>query len=344
MKIIVDAFGGDHAPLEIMKGCVLARKEYPDVTILLSGNRSQIVDIANREGIAIPSDSIIDAQTVITVEDDPTQLRNSKKDSSMAVGFSELRKGTADAFVSAGSTAALAVGSSLIVGRIPGIKRAALAPIMPSEKGPFMLLDAGANLECRPEMLFQFGLMGSIYAREILEIPIPKVGLANVGTESSKGTEGMQEAYRLMRQEASVHFIGNIEAREIPLGACHVVVTDGISGNMILKSIEGMGLFFIDMLKEMFFESKKTKLAALLLKKQLFALRRRMDYTEYGGAVFMGIKKPVIKAHGSSDANAIKNAIRQAKNCVDKQIPNQIAQALKTMEEKREAEDEGMGR
>lgn len=328
MKILIDAFGGDNAPKEILKGCAIAKKEYPELKLYLSGNREQIERVAKEEGIEKSWEKIFDAKSVITADDNPMELRRSKKDSSMTVGFNALRAGEADAFVSAGSTAALAVGSSMIAKRIPGIKRAALAPVMPSEKGPFMLLDAGANIDLRAEMLFQFGWMGSIYAREILGIKNPRVGLANIGAEETKGPEALQQAYLLLKNEPSINFVGNVEARDIPLGSCDVVVADGVSGNMILKSMEGMGLFFIHAMKDMFYASVKTKFAALMLKKQLLKFKNKMDYTEYGGAVFMGISSPVIKAHGSSDANAIKNAIRQAKNCVEKQIPQQIANAL----------------
>lgn len=328
MKILIDAFGGDNAPKEILKGCAIAKKEYPELKLYLSGNIEQIERVAKEERIEKSWEKIFDAKSVITADDNPMELRRSKKDSSMTAGFNALCAGEADAFVSAGSTAALAVGSSMIVKRIKGIKRAALAPVMPSEKGPFMLLDAGANIDLRPEMLFQFGWMGSIYAREILGIKNPRVGLANIGTEETKGTEVLQQAYLLLKNEPSINFVGNVEARDIPLGSCDVVVADGVSGNMILKSMEGMGLFFIHAMKDMFYASTKTNLAALMLKKQLLKFKNKMDYTEYGGAVFMGISSPVIKAHGSSDANAIKNAIRQAKNCVEKQIPQQIEKAL----------------
>ncbi|MDE5600784.1 MAG: phosphate acyltransferase PlsX, partial [Oscillospiraceae bacterium] len=225
-------------------------------------------------------------------------------------------------------TGALAVGSSLLVGRIKGVKRAALAPVMPSAKGCFMLLDAGANLECRPEMLLQFAIMGSIYSNKVLGVKNPKIGLANVGTESSKGTEAHKQAYILLKQCDYINFIGNVEARDIPFGACDVVVSDGLSGNMILKTMEGTSNFFVKTLRDMYMQTNATKIAAALMSKQNRKLKKRMDYTEYGGAVFIGISRPIIKAHGNSDANAFKNAIRQARECIKQGIIYEISKNI----------------
>lgn len=323
MRVIVDAFGGDDAPLAVLQGCELALKEYDGVELTLVGNIPTIKKVASEHQIDLSQMELIQADDIFDIHTDPVEIRRSMSNSSMAVGLKELAAGNGDAFLSAGSTGALLVGATAFVKRIKGVKRAALAPIMPSATGCFMLIDGGANLDCRPEMLQQFGLMGSIYINKIMEVPSPRVGLANIGAEETKGGELQLEAYQLLKQ-SNINFIGNVEARDIPLGACDVVVADGFAGNMILKSVEGMGALMIKELKDMFFASTKTKIAALLLKAQLKQFKKRMDYTEYGGAPLMGIAKPVIKAHGSSNPNAFKNAIRQAKEFVQKEVIHEI--------------------
>lgn len=323
MRVIVDAFGGDDAPLAVLQGCELALKEYDGVELTLVGNIPTMKKVASEHQIDLSQMELIQADDIFDIHTDPVEIRRSMSNSSMAVGLKELAAGNGDAFLSAGSTGALLVGATAFVKRIKGVKRAALAPIMPSATGCFMLIDGGANLDCRPEMLQQFGLMGSIYINKIMEVPSPRVGLANIGAEETKGGELQLEAYQLLKQ-SNINFIGNVEARDIPLGACDVVVADGFAGNMILKSVEGMGALMIKELKDMFFASTKTKIAALLLKGQLKQFKKRMDYTEYGGAPLMGIAKPVIKAHGSSNPNAFKNAIRQAKEFVQKEVIHEI--------------------
>lgn len=323
MRVIVDAFGGDDAPLAVLQGCELALKEYDGVEITLVGDIPTMKKVASEHQIDLSQMELIQADDIFDIHTDPVEIRRSMSNSSMAVGLKELAAGNGDAFLSAGSTGALLVGATAFVKRIKGVKRAALAPIMPSATGCFMLIDGGANLDCRPEMLQQFGLMGSIYINKIMEVPSPRVGLANIGAEETKGGELQLEAYQLLKQ-SNINFIGNVEARDIPLGACDVVVADGFAGNMILKSVEGMGALMIKELKDMFFASTKTKIAALLLKGQLKQFKKRMDYTEYGGAPLMGIAKPVIKAHGSSNSNAFKNAIRQAKEFVQKEVIHEI--------------------
>ncbi len=323
LRVIVDAFGGDDAPLAVLQGCELALKEYDGVEITLVGDIPTMKKVASEHQIDLSQMELIQADDIFDIHTDPVEIRRSMSNSSMAVGLKELAAGNGDAFLSAGSTGALLVGATAFVKRIKGVKRAALAPIMPSATGCFMLIDGGANLDCRPEMLQQFGLMGSIYINKIMEVPSPRVGLANIGAEETKGGELQLEAYQLLKQ-SNINFIGNVEARDIPLGACDVVVADGFAGNMILKSVEGMGALMIKELKDMFFASTKTKIAALLLKAQLKQFKKRMDYTEYGGAPLMGIAKPVIKAHGSSNPNAFKNAIRQAKEFVQKEVIHEI--------------------
>lgn len=332
MKIIVDAFGGDNAPLEVIKGSAMA-VENLGVEILLTGDESIIKKTAEENNISLHNIAIIDTKTVIDIHDEPTMVIKEKSDCSMAVGLKVLAAGNGDAFVSAGSTGALVVGATFIVKRLKGIKRAALAPILPSEKGNFMLMDAGANVDCRPEMLVQFAIMGSCYMEKILGIKEPKVGLVNVGAEDTKGREIELAAYKLLKN-APVNFAGNAEARDIPGGNFDVVVSDGFTGNVVLKLIEGMGSFFSHTLKDILLNGIISKIAALLVMKKLKGFRKKMDYTEQGGAALMGISKPVIKAHGSSNAKAFYNAIRQAKNFSEKKVIDEISKSLDILKER----------
>lgn len=310
MNIIVDAFGGDNAPLEVIKGAVMAKEKF-DTEITLVGDEEKIKACAKENQIDISSLRIKHAPTVIEVCEAPTEIIKSKTDCSMAVGMKMLADNEGDAFVSAGSTGALVVGGTFIVKRIKGVKRAALAPVLPTSTTPFMLLDAGANTDCRPEMLQQWAIMGSAYMKAIMGCESPAVMLANIGAEESKGRELELETYKLLK-ETPINFNGNIEARDLPTGAADVVVADGYVGNMLLKLYEGMGKFMSRELKGMLMTGFKSKLAALLLLKKVKAFKKRMDYSEYGGSPLLGTSKPVIKAHGSSDAKAFYNAIRQA--------------------------------
>jgi len=326
LKIAVDAFGGDNAPVEVLKGCSIARDEY-GVTPVLVGDEQALRQSAADNGISLEGMEIVHAPGVIPVEADPGEIVKSHADSSMAVGLSLLGEDAAQALVSAGSTGALVVGASLIVGRIKGIRRAALGTIIPAVTGCYMLIDAGANAVCRPDMLMQFGLMGSAYMEKIMEQRVPRVGLVNIGTERTKGQELHQEAYALL-EKAPIHFTGNVEARELPLGGCDVAVTDGFVGNVVLKLSEGMGKMISIELKNMLLKNAMSKLGALMLKGGIMDFKKRLDYTEYGGAPLMGVAKPVIKAHGSSDANAFKNAIRQAKLCCQNRVIETIRESL----------------
>ena len=328
MKIVVDAFGGDNSPVSVIEGCNLAIKAYSDVEIFLSGSEEVLKEAAYKNCLDISKFKVYNADDIIEVEEDPAEICRSKALSSMAVGLKALRDGEVDAFVSAGSTGALVVGSSALIGRVGGIKRAVLAPILPSNIGCFMLLDAGANLKCRPEMFVQFGVMGSIYAKRVLGLKHPRVGLANVGVEASKGTEVHQQGYRMLQKCKYINFVGNVEARDVFLGACDVLVCDGLSGNMILKTAEGTCKLLVSVLKDMLVGSFESKLAAFLLKNQIKKLKNKLDYTEYGGAMLLGMSKPIIKAHGSSDANAFKNAIKQARMCVDQKIVDEISKNI----------------
>lgn len=329
MKIAVDAFGGDHAPDEVIKGAVDAVKAY-GVEVVLTGDEKTINE--RLAALKLPKDgiSVVDADGVIEIEDDPMRIRKDKLNSSMGKAFQLVKNGEADAFVSAGSTAALVVGGTTLIGRIKGVKRPALAPIMPSINGHYILLDGGANLECRPEMLQQFAVMGSVYMDKIMNVQSPRVGLLNIGTEDEKGRELEHEALSLLKN-TDLHFIGNIEAREVPLGGCDVVVTDGFTGNVFLKTVEGMGRFIKISLKEIFFKNVGTKIGALFTMKGIKNLSRKMDYKEVGGSPLLGTAKPVVKAHGSSDAKAFKNAIRQAKEFIDNNAIAEMENALSAM-------------
>ena len=337
MRIIVDAFGGDHAPLEVLKGCALAKEEY-GVEITLCGDEEKIRACAKDNGIALDGMDILHAPAVIPVEADPTTLLKEYADSSMAMGMKALKNGEGDAFVSAGSTGALVVGASLIVKRLKGVRRVGLATVIPNANKFYLLMDAGANSECRPEMLAQFGVMGSVYMERLKGVKNPRVGLINIGTEETKGLELQLESYKLL-QKAPVNFIGNVEARGLALGECDVAVCDGFVGNVALKLTEGLAKYFSNELKGMFMANLKTKIAALLMKDKIAAFKKSMDYKEHGGAPLLGASLPVIKAHGSSDAKAFKNAIRQAKEYVDNKVIEEMQNALHELKtETKEAE------
>lgn len=331
MNIVIDAFGGDNAPLEVIKGAIDAQKDF-GIDITLVGDENTIKKCAKDNSLDIAALKIKHADTVIDVCEEPTNVIKSKKDCSMAVGMRILADGEGDAFVSAGSTGALVVGATFIVKRLKGIKRPALATILPTATVPTMLLDSGANADCRPEMLVQFGVMGSAYMNKILGVESPKVGLVNIGSEPSKGRELELETYKQL-QNAPLNFTGNIEARQIPLGDCDVVVTDGFSGNILLKLYEGMGKFFSGELKELFTKDFKSKLGALMVMKNVKEFKKKVDYSEHGGAPLLGTAKPVIKAHGSSNAKAFYNAIRQAKLFTEKQVIDEITAALDSMKD-----------
>ena len=337
MRIIVDAFGGDHAPLEVLKGCALAKEEY-GVEITLCGDEEKIRACAKDNGIALDGMDILHAPAVIPVEADPTTLLKEYADSSMAMGMKALKNGEGDAFVSAGSTGALVVGASLIVKRLKSVRRVGLATVIPNANKFYLLMDAGANAECRPEMLAQFGVMGSVYMERLKGVKNPRVGLINIGTEETKGLELQLESYKVL-QKAPVNFICNVEARGLALGEFDVAVCDGFVGNVALKLTEGLAKYFSNELKGMFMANLKTKFAALLLKDNIAAFKKSMDYKEHGGAPLLGASLPVINAHGSSDARAFKNAIRQAKEYVDNKVIEEMQNALHELKtETKEAE------
>lgn len=316
MKIIVDAMGGDNAPHSNVRGALQAVKEY-GVEVILVGRGEDILSVLHEDGLAeLPAGvEITHADQVVEMCDNPATAFKEKKDSSLTVGLNLLKDGVGDAFVSAGSTGALLAGATLVTKRIKGIRRAAMAPVIPTGSGSAVLVDCGATAECTPEFLLQFAFMGSYYAERVLGRPEPKVGLLNIGAEPSKGTDLQREAYALMmkaKEEGRINFVGNIEAREAVEGGVDVIVSDGYSGNIFLKTMEGTALFLGRQIKKMFTKSLKTKLGYLLMKKEVAEFKKLMDAGEVGGTALMGISKPVIKAHGSSNDYAIKNAIRQA--------------------------------
>ncbi len=322
MKIIVDAFGGDNSPLAVIQGSADAVKDF-GITVILSGDEAKIKQVAKDNNVSLNGIEIIHSPSVIDIHEEPTSILKQHRDCSMAVGLQALADDKGDAFVCAGSTGALIVGATFIAKRMKGIKRPALAPVMPSESNYFMLLDAGANTDCRPEFLVQFAIMGTAYMKNVMGYQNPRVGLLNIGAEDTKGRELEVEAYKLLKQ-APINFVGNCEARDIPSGKFDVIVSDGFTGNIALKLYEGMAKFFGNELKSILTSSLKSKIGALFLLDRVNEFKAKVDYKEVGGAVLLGISKPVIKAHGSSDARAFYNAIRQAKQCIDGKIIDTI--------------------
>ena len=330
MKIIVDAMSGDHAPQEIVAGAVRAADEL-GVKIVLVGRRDEIQSCLGDRRDAF---EIVNAEEVITMEDDPSTATRRKKDSSMAVALKLLADGRGDAAVSAGSTGALLTGATLTVGRIRGIRRAALAPVLPAGENGVMLIDCGANVECTAEYLLQFAYMGSFYAGKIMGCKIPRVGLLNVGTEDTKGGELQHRAFALLKEadeQGRIKFIGNIEGTTVFSGDVDVVVSDGFTGNVLLKATEGVIKYMMKALKGVFYKSTPNKLAAAVLKKDLTVMKKTMDVNEVGGTALVGISKPVIKAHGSSNAASFFAAIRQAKIFAESGIIEDIKENIEYM-------------
>lgn len=338
MKIILDAMGGDHAPEAPVLGAIEAVKAFP-VEIVLVGRGEAILEVMSSHGISDLPDGveIANADDVVDMHDDPAAVIHKRKNSSMVIGLKMLAEGKGDAFVSAGSTGALLTGATLLVKRVRGIRRAAMAPAMPTKTGGKVIIcDCGANAECTPEFLLQFGLVGSAYAKKVLGIESPRVGLLNIGTEDSKGTQLQRDAYALLQDASNkglIRFTGNVEARAVPLGEVDVVVCDGFSGNVLLKSIEGTAMFMGSMMKKIFKKNMFTKLGYLLCKGGVGKMMKMMDYREIGGTQFLGIQKPVIKAHGASDALAFRNAIGQAMTAAQGDITPELMAALAAIKE-----------
>ena len=339
MKIILDAMGGDHAPEAPVLGAIEAAKLY-GAQITLVGRGEAILEVLRKHNISdLPTGvEIAHAEDVVDMHDDPGSVIHKRKNSSMIVGLKMLAEGAGDAFVSAGSTGALLTGATLIVKRVRGIRRAAMAPSMPNKAGGrTIIVDCGANAECTPEFLLQFGLVGSAFARNVYGVSMPRVGLLNIGTEDSKGTQLQKDAYALLtraNEQGLLHFVGNVEARSVPLGEVDVVVCDGFSGNVLIKSIEGTASFMGSLLKHKVFKrSFLSKIGYLLCKPGVDEMMKMMDYREIGGTQFLGIKKPVIKAHGSSDALAFRNAVKQAMTAAEGDFSAQLEKDLAAVKE-----------
>ncbi|MBQ3548804.1 MAG: phosphate acyltransferase PlsX [Oscillospiraceae bacterium] len=332
MKIIIDAMGGDHAPLEIVKGA-LSGQQRLGVELVLTGHESAIMDAVRACGMdALPAGvTIRHTAEEVSMHDDPATVFRKKKDTSMGVGLTMLKNGEGDAFISAGSTGALLTGATLITKRVRGIRRAAMAPLIPTTTGKAVLIDCGANAECTAEYLVQFAHLGSFYAKSMLGLENPRVGLLNIGTEPEKGTDLQRAAYGLLQQEQDINFIGNIEAKEAVKGGCDVIVCDGFSGNVFLKTMEGVGSFAGSALKGIFKKNLLTKLAALAVMPGLNAFRAMLDPNKVGGTAFIGVAKPVIKAHGSSNAEAIENAMVQAGSFAESGFIQQMEQYAATL-------------
>lgn len=339
MKIILDAMGGDNAPEAPVLGAVEAVKAY-GAEIVLVGRGEEILEILKKNGIKdLPAGmEISHADDVVDMHDDPASVIHKRKNSSMVLGLRMLAEGKGDAFVSAGSTGALLTGATLIVKRVKGIRRAAMAPSMPTKTGGKVIIcDCGANAECTPEFLLQFGMVGSAYAKNVYGVEKPRVGLLNIGTEDTKGTQLQKDAYALLQQageKSLIHFVGNVEARSVPLGEVDVVVCDGFSGNVMIKTIEGTAMFMGSLLKRMFKKNLASKVGYLLCKSGVSDMMKLMDSREIGGTQFLGIKKPVIKAHGNSDVLAFRNAVKQAMTAAQSNFTQQLEQDLAAMKER----------
>ena len=346
MKIILDAMGGDLAPEAPVLGAVQAAKDF-GAQVTLVGRGEAILEALRKNGIDNLPDGveIANADDVVDMHDDPAKVIRKKPNSSMVLGLKMLSDGQGDAFISAGSTGALLSGATLLVKRVKGVRRAAMGPAMPNKAGgKTVLLDCGANAECTPEFLLQFGVIGTLHARKTLGIENPRVGLLNIGTEDTKGTPLQKEAYALLteaKEMGQVNFIGNVEGREVLMGGVDVVVCDGFSGNVLLKSIEGTAMYMGSLMKHKIFKRNFfSKIGYLLCKPGVDAVMKLMDYREIGGTQFLGIKKPVIKAHGSSDVLAFRNAVRQAMEAAENDFSEELEQGLKELAAKKESSDD----
>lgn len=328
MKIIIDVMSGDNAPGELVRGAVLSRDAL-GVSVVMVGHRETIEQLAAADGLDLNGMEIVDTDVVIDMEDPALSVVRDKNRSSMAIGLHMLANGEGDAFVSAGNTGALLAGATLIVRRIKGIHRAAIGTVLPFPV-PVLLLDSGANTEVDEKTLLQFAVMGSAYMEKLYALPRARVGLLNNGTEPTKGTPLYKSANAVLAASDLIDFVGNVEAKTIPFDTCDVLVCDGFTGNILLKTVEGMGKFMLQTLKGVLTENAVTKLGALTMRRQLKNMKSQFDTSEHGGAPLLGISKPVIKAHGSSNANAVKNAIRQAINYSNTGVIVNIAREIKS--------------
>jgi phosphate acyltransferase len=331
LRILVDAMGGDHAPVAVVEGSMDAINQAHGFDILLIGDSQRIQKVLDAKKFNNTRLQIVHTGDVITNEDSPTKAIKSKKDSSMVVGFNMLKEKKGDVFLSSGNTGALLAGALFILGRIKGVNRPALAPVLPAKNGSFLLVDAGANTVCRPINYLQFGIMGSIYMSELFNIERPKVGLINVGAEESKGNDTIKQAFSLL-SNSNINFTGNVEGKQLPEGHVDVAVCDGFVGNVLLKFLEGAGSFFFNEMKSVFTSSFISKLSALAIKKGLRNFKKRLDPSEYGAVPFLGVNGKVMKSHGSSDAKAIKNAVIKAYDFAKSSVEEKIKEAFENME------------
>lgn len=322
MIIAVDGMGGDFAPYAVVEGIVEAVKEQ-DINIIITGKKELIEAELKKYEYEREKIRILDTREVITTSESPVMALRRKKDSSLARALQLVKEGKADAAISAGSTGAIMSGATLIVGRIKGIERVALAPMIPGKNGAFMIIDTGANVDCKPHYLLQFSLMGKIYFENVLKIKEPSIGLVNIGTEEEKGNELTKNTYKLLK-DMDFNFVGNVEPREATNGDVNILVCDGFVGNTILKTYEGVSLNLIHMIKEEIMKSTTSKLAGVFLKPVFKKIKSRLDYSEYGGSAFLGCKGICVKAHGSSNGKAFKNAIKQAVICYDNKVIDKI--------------------
>lgn len=326
MRIVVDAFGGDNAPLCNIEGAASAVKEL-GITVVLVGKEDEIKECAAENGIDLKGIEIVNAPDVFSMHDAPTDILKKGKDSSLAVGMKYAAEGNADAFVSAGSTGAVVVGGTFICKRIKGVKRPALGSVVPTREGKTLITDIGANAECRPEMLCQFAAMATAYLTKVEGVENPTVGLLNIGTEETKGGELQIEAYKQLKN-SGLNFVGNVEARDVPEGAVDAVITDGFTGNIALKMYEGVSMTLFRIIKKLFKTNPITLISGAIIKPYMGGLKKKFDYAETGGAPLLGVKVPIIKAHGSSNAKAIKNAIKQAVAAARNNLVGAIAEGL----------------
>ena len=333
MTILLDAMGGDNAPDAVIKGTVKAINEIKS-DILLIGNEKlineRVKEIFNKESINKISEriKIYNTTEIITMEDIPTVAIKNKKDSSMVVGFRLLKEGKGDVFISAGNSGALLTGATLLVGRIKGIDRPALAPMLPSYNKSVMLMDAGANTNCKPINLIQFAQMANIYLKNVFKIENPKIGLLNIGTEETKGNDLTKETYKLLKENSvsyGINFVGNVEGRDVFTGELDAVITDGFTGNILLKTVEGLGKFIKRSLSENLTKNIVTKIAAVPTLPAIKKFSKTMDYKEYGGALFLGVKKPIVKAHGSSDEKLFYYTIKQAEKFAENKVVDMMS-------------------
>ncbi|MFZ5814485.1 MAG: phosphate acyltransferase PlsX [Bacillota bacterium] len=328
MRIAIDAMGGDNAPGAEVAGTIAAAKEWPHLEYILVGDETRLKEEAARQGGLPANVSVVHASEVITTHEEPTRAFRSKKDASMVVAGRMVKEGRADALLTAGSTGAVVVVGTLGIGRMKGIERPALGTIFPTYKEPVFVLDVGATPDCRPEWLVQFALMGDIYAREILNLKSPRVALLNNGAEEEKGNALTKATYPLLKQLKGINFVGNVEGRDVPMGACDVVVTDGFPGNVLLKTYEGVGIALMKAMKEALTSTTLATIGAALAKPALKQMAKKFDYTEYGGALLLGLKAPVVKCHGSSEAKAIKSGLRVMKQALENRVIEKLGASI----------------